>query len=806
MTAGPVAAMLSPEQSRELSNQWRALRRAATAVALITSPALFVWLYKMQELPIGWALVLTVLAVAAFRGLLDLIFHRFIEWPSLFGVDNERLREEDVVARRRVWFWHFWFKVAYAAILVILAVYVVRVLTLGADEASLVGTATDFWHTIRDGAAKAPGQAPLFFTFLIFFIFNFGIFFGPMLIMGVSQIRGFEPGDADWGVKLDDVRGQDEAKQEVRRVVNLWQSGEAFEKAGGRRERGLLFLGAPGTGKTMLAKAIATGFNSPIVTIPGSGFAQTFMGMDAIIVRWMARKAKRLARKWGGQCIVFIDEIDAVGMRRQALGGSPAGIMSPRPQSFHDLCFYGPNGALNPSEDLVLESRAWRERLFAAREPQVVAATPFLGRIVNQVFPGMMGGQGQLALNQLLIVMDGIDNPPLMRRATTNVVNKLLDALYVVPRRIGRMRLRLPHARPVGNQIYFVGATNVPLEVLDPALTRPGRMGRHVWFRTPTKRDRLDIFDLYLAKVAHDEDLDTDKRRDELARVTGGYSPAMIEQVCSMALTLAHHDRRMAFSWPDIVEAMTTVESGTAIGTEYIPEETRAVAIHEAGHAAAAHVYMKGAESTRLSIRRRGAALGHHQAREKEERFSSWRSEEMAQLVWALGAMAAERSFYGENSTGVGGDVQSATARAAWMVGACGMAPEFPEKNGQSNGNVVKRSKAADTKRDEVMQRFEEIGLQIMNRTGDGGPLGHDPLAGVLGDRHKRALAAQLLGQAYVSAYLLIEHNKKAVEQIADALIEKQELFGDELNEILESAKLTLPKTDLTQAEAWPAV
>src|SRR6185503_11724781 len=139
----------------------------------------------------------------------------------------------------------------------------------------------------------------LLFTFVIFFIFNFGILMGPLLFMGISQIRGFEPGDADWGVKLDHVRGQKEAKEEVRRVVNLWQSGEAFEKAGGRRERGLLFLGAPGT-----------------------GFAQTFMGMDVVIVRYMARKAKKLARKWGGQCIVFIDEIDAVGMRRQSLGGA----------------------------------------------------------------------------------------------------------------------------------------------------------------------------------------------------------------------------------------------------------------------------------------------------------------------------------------------------------------------------------------------------------------------------------------------------------------------------------------------------
>ena len=806
MTAAPVVGTLSTDQSRELSNQWRALRRAATSVAVISSPAVFVWLYKMQELALGWAILLTVLSIAAFRGLLDLAFHRFIEWPSLFGIDNQAVREEDVVARRRVWFWHFWAKVAYLLGLLIVTIYLVRLLRDGVDGTSFLGTAGDFWHWLVHSLRRVPSYASFGLIFIVYFIFNFGVLLGPMLFMGISQIRGFEPGDADWGVKLDDVRGQAEAKEEVRRVVNLWQSGEAFERAGGRRERGLLFLGAPGTGKTMLAKAIATGFNSPIVTIPGSGFAQTFMGMDVVIVRYLARKAKKLARKWGGQCIVFIDEIDAVGMRRQSLGGASP-VMSPRPQSFHDLCFYGPNGALNPSEDLILESRAWRERVFAAREPRITPPTPFLGRIVNQAFPGMFGGgQGQLALNQLLIVMDGIDNPPFMRRAVTNRLNTFLDALYIVPRRLGRFVLRLPHARPAGNQIYFIGATNVPMEMLDPALTRPGRMGRHVWFRTPTKHDRLDIFDLYLAKVSHDPDLDTEKRRDELARVTNGYAPAMIEQVCSMALTIAHHDGRLAFSWHDIVEAMTTVESGTAIGTEYVPEETRAVAIHEAGHAATAHVYMKGAESTRLSIRRRGAALGHHQAREKEERFSSWRSEEMAQLVWALGAMAAERVFYGENSTGVGGDVQSATARAAWMVGACGMAPEQPELNGRGNGTPARRTRTANIKRDEIMQRFEEIGLQIMNRTGDGGPLGHDPLAGVLGDRAKRTLAAQLLGQAYVTAYALISHNKKAVEQIADSLIEKKELFGDELVEILETAKLKIPTIDLTQAKAWPAV
>jgi SpoVK/Ycf46/Vps4 family AAA+-type ATPase len=91
-------------------------------------------------------------------------------------------------------------------------------------------------------------------------------------------------------------------------------------------------------------------------------------------------------------------------------------------------------------------------------------------------------------------------------------------------------------------------------------------MGRHIWFRTPTKDDRLDILDLYLGKVDHEPDLGTERRRDELARITNGYSPSMIEQCCSMALTIAHTEGRRAFAWRGIVEAMTTVETGTAHG------------------------------------------------------------------------------------------------------------------------------------------------------------------------------------------------------------------------------------------------
>jgi len=785
-----------PEQAF-LSQQLRHLSRVATAVAILTSPVLFLWFHEQVGWDVGWSIAAAFGAAAAFRGFVDIVVRRFIPWPNLFGQEDVRVKEEDVVNRRRAWFWSKRFRLARLILLSFTAAWLVWVLVVGFDDASWSGTFVAFWDGITFFFASGIWLQLLILP--LFFVGNFLIFFGPLVLMGISQIRAYEPGDADWGVKLEHVRGQPEAKEEVRRVVNLWQSGEMFERAGGKRERGLLLLGAPGTGKTMLSKAIATSFNAPFVSVPGSGFAQSFIGIDVVVVRYLAAKAKRLARKWGGQCIVFIDEIDAVGRRRAALqGGTTATPLDAT--TIHDFCFFGPWGALTSSGDLIVESREWRERLFVARQPQAPATA--LGRVsglVNQVMPGMFGGQGQLALNQLLVVMDGIGDPPFWRRFWTNRINTLLDASYVVPARIGGVPLRLPRPRPRSEQIFFVGATNVPIEVLDPALTRPGRMGRHVWFRTPTQRDRQDIFELYLARVAHEPDLDGPKRREELARITNGYSPAMIEQACSMALTIAHHEGRPRFGWHDLVEAMTTVESGTAIGIDYVPEETRAVAIHEAGHAAAAHVYRQGVESTRLSIRRRGGSLGHHQALEKEERFSKWRSEEMGALIHTLGAMAAERVFYGENSTGVAGDVQSATVRAALMVGTRAMAPERLELNGR-----FPTEERRDEERARIMKRFESIGIEILNRTGAGDPFHHDPIQTVLSDSDKRSLAAQLLGQAYVIAHNLIEGNREAVETIADAVIEKREIFGDELVELLQSVGLRKPEIDYADEAAWP--
>ena len=791
------------QQNVSLAMEWRRLRRAATIVGLFTAPAFFLWLYGVLHWNFFLALVVTLFGIAAFRGLIDVAARRLLPWPSMFGADEE-LAEEDVVARRRVWFWRKFFKRLIVLVVVALTLLIIANLAL-----RLFGTKLPLFDTLSAiGPFIAQNAATLVMLAIqlpFFLLINVLIFIGPLMFANLKQIRGYEPGDADWGVKLQDVRGQAEPKQEVARVVNLWQSGEEFEKAGGKRERGMLFLGAPGTGKTMLAKAIATNFKCPFVTIPGSGFAATFIGIDVVVVMYLIHKAKKLAKKWGGQCIIFIDEIDAVGRRRQGVGGAleGAGFEDTAP-TMTDLCFYGPMGARTRTGDLILETAEWREKLFRMRAPD--PRLPWSARVVNTVqayMPGMFGGGGGLALNQLLVQMDGVDEPPFFRRIFTNKINTWLDALYFIPQRIGKVSLRMRRPKPSPEQVFFIGATNIPLGELDPALTRPGRMGRHVWFRTPTKEDRQDIFDLYMAKVDHDPELDTDRRREELARITNGYSPAMIEQVCSMALTYAHSEGRDQFEWTDIVEAMTTVESGTAINQPYPEHEKRSIAIHEAGHAAASHIYADNHLSTRLSIRRRGHSGGHHAAIEKEERFVHWRSEEFAQLIWGLGAMAAETVFYGQNSTGVGGDVQSATAGAALMVGFSGMAPA-PVDLSDRIGDPTRAKELED----EATQRYERIGMRIMNKSigGGGGMMGDNPLGSVLNDPSKKRAVAIMLGQAFVTAYVLIQRNQDGVQKIAETLMERGEMYGNEVVDLLDNVGLVKPTIDVLDEKTWPKV
>src|SRR6202158_6030095 len=452
----------------------------------------------------------------------------------------------------------------------------------------------------QDALLALPQFMQTALTQLIYLFFllmaNSLLFLGPFYILSRIGKTMISPDDARFGVNMEDVRGQKAAVGEMRRILRLIEHGRLYVKAGGKPERGVLMVGPPGTGKTMLAKAIASSLHVPIYVANGGSFAMLFMGIDAISVYLMVRAARRKAKVWGG-CIIFIDEIDALAQRRGGMGGAAGGMMG-----------------------------------------------------------GMMGGGGMMGLNMLLVLMDGIDNPGYFARQLRGLVNITLDGVFI-PRVIGfngtRISLRIPALKAPNFNILFIGATNRP-SVLDEAVTRPGRFGRQIVFRLPAREDRKDIAALYFDKKNHDPALDTPSRRDEFARITDKYSPADIEQVLSLALLYAFEDGRDSFNWKDLREAMGNVEAGLAIPVEYTERDRIAVARHELGHAVASHFFKTDHSHVRLSIRRSATAIGrvggYHKDMPAEEEWMEFRSHLAAGLRPFLWVLAGRHAFYGADT------------------------------------------------------------------------------------------------------------------------------------------------------------
>ena len=233
----PNSAQLLTESHMVLSRELRRLTRAATFVALMTSPFLFYWFHHHEGWSVTKSILITFLAIVVFRGLVDILVRRVIPWPSLFGTEDARLREEDITNRRRAWTWRFWLRLAIFVGGLDHVVFLIQILFDRARrrddhlDRDLDGARSRTRPRASATTRKTGSSSAVFQIFFLFFA-NFLIFMGPLLLMGISQIRGYEPGDAEWGVKLDHVRGQAEAKEEIRRVVTLWQSGEVFESAG----------------------------------------------------------------------------------------------------------------------------------------------------------------------------------------------------------------------------------------------------------------------------------------------------------------------------------------------------------------------------------------------------------------------------------------------------------------------------------------------------------------------------------------------------------------------------------------------
>jgi ATP-dependent Zn protease len=185
---------------------------------------------------------------------------------------------------------------------------------------------------------------------------------------------------------------------------------------------------------------------------------------------------------------------------------------------------------------------------------------------------------------------------------------------------------------------------------------------------------------------------------------------------------------------------------------------------------------------------------------EIEDRFGHWRSEEVGDLIWGLGAMAAEHVFYGQNTTGVTGDVGSVTSRAALMVGFRAMGPAPIDLSDRIED--TEEREAAERR---IMERFQQLGYRIMNRSG-GGLMDQNPFATTLSDSDKRPLIAALLGQAFVVAYQAVRQNRAGTEHVAERLIAAGELYGNEVTDLLDDARLTKPAIDVLDEATWPAI
>jgi cell division protease FtsH len=585
----------------------------------------------------------------------------------------------------------------------------------------------------EDALAALPSFLALALTQLIYLFFllgaNFLLFLGPFYLYTRIGKTMINPDDANFGVSIGDVRGQKAAVGEMSRILKLIEHGRLFTKAGGKRERGVLMVGPPGTGKTMLAKGIASSLHVPIYIANGGSFAGMFMGIDALSVYLMVRAARKKAKSWGG-CIVFIDEIDALASRRGGMGGGMMG-----------------GGMM-----------------------------------------GMMGG-GMMGLNMLLVLMDGLDNPGWIVRQLRGFVNLTLDGLFL-PRVIGfngtKLQLRIPALRAPNYNILFIGATNRPA-VLDEAVIRPGRFGRQLVFRLPDRESRKDIAELYFGKKQHDPSLDTPSRREEFSRITEGYSPADIEQVLSLALLYAFEDARESFNWKDVREAMGNVEAGLALQVEYSERDKIAVARHELGHAVASHFFKTDHAHVRLSIRRRATAIGeiggYHKSLPTEEEWMEFRSQLAADIRHSLGSLACEHVFYGEGSTGVFGDLRSATAIACRMVGTIGM--------------------GADRLEPQMSTKAANVGEQLISvaQIAEGMHEQGTWVGAVLNSPRGRRVVAQILGSAYIDDWRLMNVNKEGIDQAAEALIAQGgELMGDEVTGLLDSVGLRAA----TPADAYP--
>ncbi|HEX5018537.1 MAG TPA: AAA family ATPase [Actinomycetes bacterium] len=582
-----------------------------------------------------------------------------------------------------------------------------------------------WWRIISGNPIEwgLPSIDPIYLAPILFFGVLILVLLGSTIGAGRSPHVIYRPDQIP--TTLDDVKGIDPVKDEVVRTLNLFLAHKTFANdMGGTPRRGILFEGNPGTGKTFLAKAMAREAGVPFLFVSATSFQSMYYGATARKIRSYFKKLRKIARAEGG-AIGFIEEIDAIAMAR---GGLSATTM---PDSLASLGLHACGGMTSlPS---------------SYGTPASAAAT-----VVNQsVVSEGVGG----VVNELLVQMQSFDEPTGWQKLRT----KMVDAfnLYLPAHR----QLRRPE--PPATNLLLIAATN-RADKLDPALLRPGRFDRRLTFELPAKSGRREIIDHYLARKSHDAELDTDDRRDALASATQGYTPVMIEHLLDEALVNAVRRGASAMTWKDVERARLVEEVGMGQPVAYTDHERRLISTHEAGHATTAFLVAPDRRLEVLSIIKRRSALGMLAHGDAEEVYTRSRQEMLGLIQIALGGQCAEEIFFGDVSTGPGGDLLYATNVAAEMVGSCGMLDSLisfaaVQNSAFNDSNIVGR---------------------------------------VLADDAGRAAVEDLLQEQKVIVRSLLEQNAHLVEALRDALLDKEELIGREITDVLKKAMLEGPPLD----------
>jgi len=480
-------------------------------------------------------------------------------------------------------------------------------------------------------------------------ILMFGFMF--FYLASRTRVECYLPGDLN--LSWQDYRGHPEIVKKAQLWVELLKGPKKFEEMGGKHISGVLLEGRPGSGKTWLAKVVASEAGVPFLSIDCATLQGTFVGISPLRVIQVFRRARRLAEDYGA-CILFLDEIDSIGRSRTGV----------QPRQFG--------------------------------------------------FPwgGWWGGG---LLTTLMIELDGL------REARGRIwrMKKKIWGLFGK-----RPKWHFP-------KVMVIAATNIG-QVLDPALTRPGRLSRKIVIEEPTLEGTRDIIAYYLGKVAHDETVTV----EALALDAVGQMPAKIAEAINTALELAYTEGSEKMSYWHWRRALSELVFGLRQPVPWDERDRRRIAYHEAGHALVTWLLQKeDFRITSCSIVRYGSALGHLSAVPLVQLFVHSVEEISKALSVHVAGRAAEEVVFGMPMGSMGGDMRAITDTLQWMVrqGMFGSLPlgESPEKD--------------------IKKQVEDYFQGILDSTKD-----------------------------------LLRKHRKLLDNLADALMKREEIIGEEVEKLLE--------------------